>query len=210
MTRVSIFSIAAALLIATAIVGGMVSCSDGSNNSNDNGNEGEFYSLTIASTIGGHVSDPGEGNFTYLRGTVISLAATSHGGYHFVDWTGNVSTVGNVSKAATSINISGEYSIMANFEVDPPAQYMLAIMGTPGGLVTVPGEGAFIYDPGAVVNIVAKPASGYEFSKWSGDVDGIADVNAASTTITMSGNYSYILICANFRERPPVCGGVRY
>jgi hypothetical protein len=58
-----------------------------------------------------------------------------------------------------------------------------------------------------VVNLVATPAPDYKFLKWSGDVDAVADVNAVSTNITMSGNRSYILICANFRESPPVCGG---
>ena len=37
--------------------------------------------------------------------------------------------------------------------------------------------------------------SGYQFTKWSGDVDTIADINAASTTITMDNSYSII---ANF------------
>jgi hypothetical protein len=201
MMRVSIFLITVALLIATALVAGAVPSGQTP--------ASPSYVLTIDSSSGGNVTTPGVGNFTYYEGTVVYLLATPHAGYHFVNWTGNVSTISNVKRLATSITINGSYSIMANFEVDPPIRYMLAILSTPGGSVIIPGEGTFTYDAGTVVNLLATPASGYEFSKWSGDVDTIVDVNATSTNITMSGNHSYILICANFRESPGVCGGTR-
>jgi Divergent InlB B-repeat domain len=164
------------------------------------------YVLSIDSTAGGNVTSPGVGDFTYYEGTVVYLMATPHAGYHFVDWTGNVSTISNINRAATGITINGSYSITANFEEDPPVQYMLAILSAPGGSVIVPGEGTFTYDVGAVVNLVATPGPDYKFLKWSGDVDAVADVNAVSTNITMSGNHTYILVCANFQENPPVCG----
>jgi hypothetical protein len=50
-----------------------------------------------------------------------------------------------------------------------------------------------------VVNLVASPATGYQFVNWTGNVGTIANVNAASTTITMNGNY---LITANFAVVP--------
>jgi hypothetical protein len=197
--RIGIFLITVALLTTTALIGGTVSSRQAP--------ASPSYVLTIGSTAGGNVTAPGVGNFTYYEGTVIYLVATPHPGYHFVDWTGNVSTISNVKRPATSITINGSYSIMANFEEDPPVQYMLAILSAPGGSVIIPGEGTFTYDVGTVVNLVATPAPDYKFLKWSGDVDAVADVNAVSTNITMSGNRSYILICANFRESPPVCGG---
>ena len=61
--------------------------------------------------------------------------------------------------------------------------------------MTSPGEGDFTYAAGTVVNLVAMPATGYYFVNWVGDVGTVADVNAASTTITMNGNYS---IAASF------------
>ena len=76
-----------------------------------------------------------------------------------------------------------------------PVQYNLTISSTEGGDVTIPGEGTFTYDEGTVVNLVAEPDEDYIFIKWTGDVDTIANVYAATTTITMSGNYS---ITANF------------
>jgi hypothetical protein len=74
-------------------------------------------------------------------------------------------------------------------------QCELSINSTEGGSVTVPGEGAFTYDEGKLVNLVTTPSAGYRFDRWTGDVANIADVDAASTNITMNGNYS---ITANF------------
>jgi hypothetical protein len=77
----------------------------------------------------------------------------------------------------------------------PSVQYELSINSTEGGSVTEPGEGVFLYGEGTAVDLVATPDSGYRFIEWAGDVGTIADVNAASTNITMNGNYS---ITANF------------
>jgi uncharacterized repeat protein (TIGR02543 family) len=74
------------------------------------------YDLTISSTAGGNVTIPGEGTFTYDVGTVVSLNAAPDAGYQFVNWTGDVSTIGNVNAAATIITTNGDYEITANFE----------------------------------------------------------------------------------------------
>jgi hypothetical protein len=84
-------------------------------------------------------------------------------------------------------------TVGATFEIKP----LLTISSTAGGSVTTPGEGSFVYGYGTMVNLVATPASGYRFVNWTGDVDTIADVNAATTTITMNDDYS---ITANFSE----------
>jgi len=76
-----------------------------------------------------------------------------------------------------------------------PTQYNLTISATEGGEITTPDEETSGYDAGTVVPLVAFPHTGYRFVNWTGDVDTIDDVNAASTTITMNENYS---ITANF------------
>ena len=80
--------------------------------------------------------------------------------------------------------------------VEPPEdRYSLTISSTPGGKVTTPGEGMFLYDAGTMVPLVAVPDEHYHFVEWTGDVGTIANVNAAETTITMYSSYS---ITANF------------
>ena len=80
-------------------------------------------------------------------------------------------------------------------------EYNLTVSSTEGGEVTNPGQGTHTYEEGVVVNLVAEADEGYRFVNWTGDVDTIANVNAAQTTITMNGNY---FITANFEEKPPV------
>ena len=74
-------------------------------------------------------------------------------------------------------------------------KYDLNVSSTEGGEVTAPGEGMFAYDEGTVVNLTVEAEDGYQFVNWTGDVSTIVDVAAASTNITMNGNYS---IKANF------------
>ncbi|MGB6873759.1 MAG: hypothetical protein WBE46_06450 [Dehalococcoidia bacterium] len=153
------------------------------------------YDLTISSTEGGSVTTPGEGTFTYDEGTMVDLVAEAEEGYHFANWTGEVDTIDNINAAITTITMDGDYSITSNFVV----VYDLNTSHTAGGLVTTPGEGTFTYDEGTVVNLVATPNAGYRFVNWTGNVGTIANVNAATTTITMNGDYS---ITANFEEIP--------
>ncbi|MGB5925284.1 MAG: CFI-box-CTERM domain-containing protein [Dehalococcoidia bacterium] len=99
VARVSIF------LIAVALIAGTIGCEPAAR-----------YNLTVSSTEGGKVASPGEGTFScYGRRGVILIAAPSTG-YHFVNWTGNVSTIADVNSAATTITMCGDCSIMANFE----------------------------------------------------------------------------------------------
>ncbi len=149
------------------------------------------YDLTIASTGGGSVTVPGEGAFICSPGMVVVLEAEADEGYRFTNWTGDVGTIGNVTAATTTITMNGDYSITANFVV----VYELTIASNAWGSVTTPGEGVFTYDEGTVVNLIAEPYEGYLFSNWTGDVGTITNVNAATTTITMSSNY---FITANF------------
>jgi len=68
-------------------------------------------------------------------------------------------------------------------------KYFLIIVGTEGGEVTLPREKAFLYDEGTVVNLVAEAHESCYFVRWGGNVSTIADVEAATTTITMNGTY---------------------
>jgi hypothetical protein len=178
MKRFSIF------LVAVALIAGMVGCG---------GDGGVEYDLTINSTAGGAVTNPGEGTFTYDAGTVVGLVVEAEEVYHFDRWAGNVDTIADVDDPTTSITINGDYFIIAKFAVDP--QYILIITSTEGGEVTDPGEGVFSYDEGTVVNLVATPDPSYHFVNWTGNVSTIADVEDATTTITMNGDY---FIIANF------------
>ena len=74
------------------------------------------YDLTISSSSGGQVTEPGEGTFSYGEGVPVGLVATASEGYEFVNWTGDVGTMTNPNAAATTITMNDDYSITANFQ----------------------------------------------------------------------------------------------
>ena len=148
-----------------------------------------LHGLTISSTAGGAVTQPGEGVFIYEVDTVIDLVAEPHEGYRFVQWTGDVATVDDVEAAETTVIMEGNYSITASFELIL-GLHNLTISSTAGGSVIKPGEGTFIRAAGTVVELVAAPDEGYQFVKWAGDVDTIVDINAPETALTMHDSYS--------------------
>ncbi len=105
-------------------------------------------------------------------------------------------TVANVNVATTTITINDNYGISANFE--PVEPKTLTVNSTDGGSVTSPGEDTFTYLGGTVVPLVADPDPCANFIGWTGDAAAVAavdNVTAASTFITMNGDYT---ITANF------------
>jgi hypothetical protein len=74
------------------------------------------YKLTISGTAGGLVAVPGEGVYTYQAGSVIDLVGEPEEGYRFVNWSGDVSTIADVTATKTTITMNESYSITANFE----------------------------------------------------------------------------------------------
>ena len=151
------------------------------------------YCLTVSSTSGGSVVNPGEGTFCYTEGWVVDLLALEESGYRFDIWTGNTSNMGNTGASATQIEMYGNYTIVANFV----QVFTLTITSTGGGHVSDPGEGVCTYDMGTVVDLLAVNYPGYDlaYDLWTGDVGTVADTHSASTTITMLGDYA---IQANF------------
>jgi hypothetical protein len=122
--------------------------------------------------------------------TSIYLHDTWDNSVHSMTWGGSYAGMGLY--AVTVIHIAA------------PTEYSLTISSTPGGSVTIPGEGTFTRAEGTVVDLVAILDEGYQFGEWTGDVGTIADVYAATTTITMDGNYS---ITASFCEIPIISLG---
>jgi hypothetical protein len=147
------------------------------------------YTLTYTAGAGGTITAPATSPTTHDSGAVVTITAAPNTGYHFVNWTGDVSTVGDVNAASTTITMNGNYAITANFAINT---YTLTYTAGTGGTITAPATSPTTHDSGAVVTITAAPNTGYHFVNWTGDVGTVANVNAASTTITMNGNYTIV------------------
>jgi hypothetical protein len=132
MRRHQYLAMASTFLIILAFIAGIVGCDGGG---------GETYELTISSTSGGSVTDPGEGVYTYDEGTVVPLVAGAYGDYQFVSWTGDVGTITDISDATTNITMNGDYSITAEFAYIPvsvPSEWNRVSSPTLEGFVMAP------------------------------------------------------------------------
>jgi len=161
------------------------------------------FDLRIISSVGGNVTDPGEGTFVYDAGVVVSLLAVADEGYEFFAWTGDTGTLDDAVNEDTTITMNGDYVIVANFEATEACSLLLGLAATEGGEITAPGEGAFTFPCGSLVTITAEAYSGWWFNEWTGDIESVANPLSFNTTILMVDDYS---ITANFVEEevPPV------
>jgi hypothetical protein len=110
-------------------------------------------------------------------------------------------------EAATGILLIVAVLVLGTTACDGAHMYQLTIFSASGGNVTAPGEGSFTYDAGSLIQLLAAPDDGYQFLSWTGNIQHLANPGAASTTITMNGNYA---IVANFEiesETDPSNGG---
>ncbi|MDY6834286.1 MAG: CARDB domain-containing protein [Chloroflexota bacterium] len=75
----------------------------------------QTWTLSISSSDGGSVSEPGEGRFSGNDGIKVKIEATPDSHYEFTEWTGDVDTIEDKEAASTTITLDEDYSITANF-----------------------------------------------------------------------------------------------
>ncbi|TET51402.1 MAG: hypothetical protein E3J55_00040 [Dehalococcoidia bacterium] len=124
----------------------------------------------------------------YVEDSAVTIDATDN-------WWGDPSGPSGGVADPVSGRIAGGSgdAVSENARFDPwltAPLYTLKISSSPGGSVTAPGESTFIYAPGTQVDLAVTPEAGYQFDRWIGNVDTIANVKGVATTITMYGNYS--------------------
>ena len=150
------------------------------------------------------------------NGTEVILFKVDGGGH---TWPGGPQYYPEFVIGKVTTHIDGSALIWKHL---PPEKYFLTIYSTKGGSVSTPGRETFaniefdgatmFFYPGTgdtVVDLVATPfSSNWEFVNWTGDVTTIADVDAATTTITITPDSDYE-ITANFQlvseEEPGGC-----
>jgi len=96
------------------------------------------YILTLGSSGHGNVTTPGQGSFPCAAGGKVTLVATADPGFHFGNWTGDVTTVGDVNANETYVIMNGNYNITANFAADtaPTPTPTPVVTPTPTPVVT--------------------------------------------------------------------------
>jgi hypothetical protein len=138
-------------------------------------------------------------------GTVVAVGDNGYGQCSVGNWTdvnevaaGGYHTLG--LKSDDTLLAAGPEVELAGWNLGV-IKHALTISSTAGGSITTPGQGAFTYNAGGLVRIIAEPEKGYRFISWTGDVNAIANVNAATTVVTMDNDYS---VTASFEKIPPI------
>ncbi len=148
----------------------------------------QTYTLTITGSPAAGGTFFGGG--VYAPGTVVTISETANPGYRTNGWGGpDGSAAAAPGSPQTTIVMNSNQTIVAEFV----QQATLTVVAGAGGTAT----GSGTYDLGASVPIGASPAGAYVFTGWSGD--GVADPNAAQTTVTMTGDET---VTASFFNGP--------
>lgn len=129
-------------------------------------------------------STNGSGSFD--SGTNVTVTATPNAGYAFVNWTENGTEVS--TDPSYTFGLTANTSLVANFEVKT---YTLNVTAQNGTVAKDPNEQE--YTSGTPVTLTATPATGYQFSSWSGDATGTNN----PLTVVMDSNKN---ITANFTQ----------
>ncbi|MDR1747183.1 MAG: protein kinase [Tannerella sp.] len=128
----------------------------------------------------------GSGSGYYAAGILVTIEANAPQSDEVFDlWTGNTSSVANVTGEKTTFKMENlNATIIATYRrrpdpTPPPAPeiYILTVNS---------GSGNGLYEAGQQVSISAdSPPEGNIFDSWEGDINGVANVYSPNTTYTM-------------------------
>lgn len=82
-----------------------------------------FHTLTTSATLGGTVTLPGIGIYSYVHNTLTNIVAEANTNYIFTNWTGSAATAGKVNDvniASTTVLMDANYTVQVNFIFMPP------------------------------------------------------------------------------------------
>ena len=142
------------------------------------------YTVSVSAnpSEGGGVT--GGGTFTY--GQTCTIIASVNSGYTFINWTENGSYVS--SDATYTFMVTGDRNFVAHFTANPQPIYTIIVGAKPDNGGTVIGGGT--YQQGQSCTVLATPATGYTFEKWT-ENEIVVSTNP-SYTFTVTGNRTLV------------------
>jgi len=147
--------------------------------------------FTITASAGDHGTIDPTGAVSVNYGADQSFTITPAANYHVAGVLVDDVSVGTVTSYKFT-SVTATHTISATFAIDT---YTLTYTAGANGSITAPATSPTTHNSGDIVTITAVANATYHFVNWAGDVATVANVNAASTTITMNANYA---VTANF------------
>jgi Divergent InlB B-repeat domain len=134
----------------------------------------DSYTLTVNLVGNGSVTrDPNLSSYPF--DTDVVLTAVPSSGWHFVQWSGDLTGATNPQ----TLNMDDNKTVTATFAINTYA-LDVTIVGSGSGAKS-PNQA--LYDHGTVVQLTATPSSGWSFTAWSGDATGSTN----PVNVTMDG-----------------------
>ena len=125
-----------------------------------------------------------------------SVTATPDAGFHFVNWTGDVSSTSN---PLVVTNVTSNQNVTANFAANDPGTFTVTFLPGDGG--TVSGIASQNVVAGTnCTPMMALPDAGYHFISWDGDVSGTSNpltVTNVTKDMNITANFAFIPEAAN-------------
>jgi len=169
------------------------------------------FNVTVTLTV--HIQGSGSVTLSplggvYDVGTDVTLTPVPGSGWGFSSWSGDLTGSANPGL----IHMDGDKTVTATFDENSLPQFYLTAIPIGKGTVSFDPPGG-VYQAGTVVTMTANADPGWEFSSWSGDLDGATNpaeismdadktvfadfteqtVSQYSLTVTTSGVGSVIL-----------------
>jgi len=160
------------------------------------------FQLTVDSTEGGEVVQPGEDTFEYEQWSEVDLEAVAEEGYKFGEWSGDVPEDEEGEKI--TIPMDDDKEITAVFEEDVETYTLFIGKGGQGSIelegeeIEIPEDDLFEeeFEEGTTVSLEAFPAEDWYFVEWlRGDQETYSEEPEIEVTMD-----DHILLAARFGE----------
>ena len=147
----------------------------------------QSYTITVSAnpTNGGTVTGGG----VYQQGQQCTVSATPATGYTFLRWTENGTQVS--TNANYTFTVTGNRNLVAQFQQQ---NYTISVSANPSNGGSVAGGGAYHY--GDNCTVIATPANGYTFLRWTENGNQVS--TNATYTFTVTGNRTLV---AQFQQQ---------
>ena len=139
------------------------------------------YTISVSAnpTNGGTVTGGG----SYQQGQSCTVSATPATGYTFLRWTENGNQVS--TNANYTFTVTSNRTLVAQFQQQ---NYTISVSANPSNGGSATGGGAFHY--GDNCTVIATPANGYTFLRWTENGNQVS--NSANYTFTVTGNRTLV------------------
>ena len=147
----------------------------------------QSYTITVSAnpTNGGTVTGGG----SYNQGQQCTVSATPATGYTFLRWTENGTQVS--TNTNYTFTVTGNRNLVAQFQQQ---NYTISVSANPSNGGSVAGGGAYHY--GDNCTVIATPANGYTFLRWTENGNQVS--TNATYTFTVTGNRTLV---AQFQQQ---------